>query len=297
MRSSRRASSTFGWNWLLADLRIDPLSGLRAIVAGEEDAAPARFPVLDPDAIAGGDPLASGRGEPDLFAARPAAGAQEVIPHSPEVDSLLDLGSDGLALAMETWQARMRAHPQARHRHLGVDERTGPAPSLPHSHAQLWALPFVPAAVARERERFTAYSDRTQGRNLLDDVLAEEVRRHDRIVTIGDDAVALCPFASRGPFHLQVIPRASRPRFEDEGPVGAAVLHETLARLAAALGELPPFNLWVRTAPRDANRYCWRIELVPRLSEAGGLELGTGVDLCAVAPERAAERLRAVQLA
>ena len=55
--------------------------------------------------------------------------------------------------------------------------------SIPHTHAQLYALPFVPAAVARERERFTAYWQRTQGRNLLEDVLQDgshEAPRLDR---------------------------------------------------------------------------------------------------------------------
>ena len=71
----------------------------------------------------------------------------------------------------------MRAHADAAYVHVIVNEGKEAGASLPHTHAQLYALPFVPAAVARERERFTAYSDRTQGRNLLEDVVQEEVRR------------------------------------------------------------------------------------------------------------------------
>ena len=44
-------------------------------------------------------------------------------------------------------------------------------------------------------------------------------------------------------------PRAVVPRFEDDGPLGAGLLHDVLGRLAAALGDVPPFNLWMRTAP------------------------------------------------
>jgi UDPglucose--hexose-1-phosphate uridylyltransferase len=51
-------------------------------------------------------------------------------------------------------------------------------------------------------------------------------------------------------------------------------------------------NLWVRTAPHGAERFCWRIDLLPRLTQLAGLELGTGVNLNVVAPERAAEALR-----
>jgi UDPglucose--hexose-1-phosphate uridylyltransferase len=70
------------------------------------------------------------------------------------------------------------------------------------------------------------------------------------------------------------------------------MLREALARLRAALGELPPLNLWVRTAPRGAEHFCWRIDLLPRLTHLAGLELGTGVNLNIVAPEGAAEALR-----
>ena len=72
-------------------------------------------------------------------------------------------------LAVETWRERMRAHADAACRHLIVNERRAAGASLPHTHAQLYALDFVPAAVARERERFGAYAVRTMGGNLLAD--------------------------------------------------------------------------------------------------------------------------------
>src|SRR5436305_8788270 len=114
----------------------------------------------------------------------------------------------------------MRAHAGAAFIHLIVNEGREAGASLPHTHAQLYALPFVPAAVARERERFTAYWDRTQGRNLLEDLLQEEVRRRERIVAIDNEAVVICPFASRVPFQLMLIPRKPRARFHDDGPLG-----------------------------------------------------------------------------
>jgi UDPglucose--hexose-1-phosphate uridylyltransferase len=95
------------------------------------------------------------------------------------------------------------------------------------------------------------------------------------------------------PFQLQLVPRRPHPRFEDDGPLAASLLHEVVTRLEAVLGAMPPFNLWVRTAPRGARSFCWRIDLLPRLGQLAGLELGTGVNLNALAPEAAAEQLRA----
>ena len=109
----------------------------------------------------------------------------------------------------------------------------------------------MPARVARERERFTAYRDRTQGRNLLADLLQEEVKRRERVVAVDAEAVALCPFASAVPFHVQL--RAARGRRRGSrttAPLGADILHEVLRAPGLRAGRAAPLNLWVRTAPR-----------------------------------------------
>ena len=122
---------------------------------------PNLYPALSEDgaADAGSDPLAGGRGEPDLFASRPAHGAHEVVVNAPDpVTSLAELEPEQVETAMSVWRERMRAHADAAYVHVIVNEGKEAGASLPHTHAQLYALPFVPAAVARERERFTAYS-------------------------------------------------------------------------------------------------------------------------------------------
>jgi UDPglucose--hexose-1-phosphate uridylyltransferase len=234
-----------------------------------------------------------GEARPDLFSATPATGAHEVIVNGPQpVPSLADLPAEQVAAAMDVWRERMHTHAQSAYVQLIVNECREAGASLPHTHAQLYALDFVPADVARERERFGAYATRTTGQNMLEDLVAEEVRRRERIVAIDDDAVLLVPYASRVPFQLMLAPRRPRARFEDDGPTGAALLHDGLRRLARHLGCSPPLNLWVRTAPRGADHFCWRIDVLPRLTHLAGLELSTGVNLNIVAPEDAAARLR-----
>ncbi len=255
---------------------------------------PNLYPALSAGELDGAeDPLTAGRGEPDLFSSRPALGAHEVIVNAPDpVSSLAELAPEQVETAMSVWRERSREHREAAYVHVIVNEGKEAGASLPHTHAQLYALPFVPAQVARERERFTAYWQRTQGRNLLGDLLQEEVKRRERLVAVDDEAVALCPFGARVPFHFQVVPRRPAARFADDGALGGRMLHEALVRLRAALGGLPPLNMWVRTAPRDAEHFCWRIDVLPRLAQLAGLEIGAGVHLNVLAPEDAAARLR-----
>ena len=149
-----------------------------------------------------GDPLLASRraGEPDLFVSKPAHGAHEVIVHAPEhATALSELSEEQFAAAVAMWRQRMRAHSDAPYTQLIVNEGGSAGASLEHTHAQLYALPFVPAAVARERERAGAYRERTGGSGLLGDILVEEVRRKERLVAIDDEAALICPWASRSP--------------------------------------------------------------------------------------------------
>jgi UDPglucose--hexose-1-phosphate uridylyltransferase len=324
----------------MPEVRIDPLTGQRAVIAGaradrpggrlraspaapvelehdpflegHEDRTPPELYAVRPN---GGGPNTPGwkvrvvpnlypaftpeseepprHANPDLFWAGPARGAHEVIINSPRlVISLGELPVEAVAGAMDVWRDRMRFHADAACVHVIVNERTEAGASLPHTHAQLYALEFVPAALARERERFGAYATRTMGGNLLGDLVQEEVRQRERIVAIDEHTVLIAPYGSRVPFQLLIAPRVPRTRFEDDGPTGAAMLHEALGRLARLLGASPPLNLWVRTAPRGAEYFCWRIDILPRLTHLAGLELGAGVHLNIVAPERAAAELR-----
>ena len=145
--------------------------------------------------------------------------------------------------------------------------------------------------VARERERAGAYAERNAGGSLLGDVLVEEVRRRDRLVAIDDDAALICPWASRSPFELRVVPRRAQERFEDD-EAGAAMIQTALQGLAARFDGPPELNLWVRTAPNGAEHFQWHVDIAPRLAVKAGFELGTGVDINTYPPERAAAELR-----
>jgi UDPglucose--hexose-1-phosphate uridylyltransferase len=231
--------------------------------------------------------------EPDLFSGRAAEGAHEVIINSPEaVTSLADLAPGQLDAVVSAWRERIAAHSTAACRHLFVNEDRTAGASLPHSHAQLIALPFVPSQIAREREAFSAHAARTAGLNLLSQVLASEIRRRERIVAIDDEAVLLAPWASASAYQLMLVPRDGRARFEDDGPSCSAMLGRALALLKTRFSAPPPLNLWIRTAPDGAESWTWRIDILPRLAQPAGIELGVGLGVNPISPERVASELR-----
>lgn len=333
------------------EVRIDPLSGLRVLVAGaradrpgastapvvpppidrakdifaegneamtppevfadrpDDSAAdtpgwrvrcvPNRFPALDQTGAIHEeliDPLSATRGMPQLLQKGAARGSHEVIINHPEpIQSLVEVSADELTNVLRVWALRIAAHAdKAACVHVALNEGAQGGATIAHTHAQLYALPFVPQVLARERERMRAYFEHTQGRNLIEDLLVEEVRDGSRLVAIDDDAALLAPFASASQYRLMIVPRRPEPRFDESPERGAGMLFLALQTLRAHFGTMPSLNLWVRTAPANAEVYCWRIEIAPRLSQPAGFELGTGVPINAVPPELAAARLRAV---
>ena len=266
-----------------AEVRVDPLTGLKAIMAGDRaDAARAaasrsgrpsrstrhRSVPRGPrgphaargprgaarrrrarharlDGAGGAEPYPrwratrpsrSPRPTPTCSPRSPPRGEHEVIVNAPQpVTSLADLEPAQLAAAIEAWRERLRAHADAACRHLIVNERAEAGASLPHTHAQLYALGFVPAAIARERERFSAYAVRTMGSNLLGDLVQEEVRRRERVVAI-DDEPCCWRRTRRGPVPAHARPaRAARP-LRGRGPVGRRDAARRAAPAAAPAG-------------------------------------------------------------
>ncbi len=293
-------ANTPGWR-VRSVPNLYPVLGSSEAPSAQKGGLEATNPALGARGDGGGfssaaDPMADSRrtAEVGLFGSQPADGSHEVIVNTPRHEkSLAALSATELEIAVAGWRERMRAvSTESAYTHLIVNEGPAAGASLEHTHAQLYGLRFVPAEVARERERATAYHQRTMGSHLLGDVATEEVRRRERMVAIDDEAILICPWASRSPFELRIVPRDPAPSFEAEGQGSAAMIGSAMRALEGVFGSVPQFNLWVRTAPSGTEEFCWHIDIVPRLTVRAGFELGTGVEICTYAPESAALDLR-----
>jgi galactose-1-phosphate uridylyltransferase len=154
-------------------------------------------------------------------------------------------------------------------------------------------LRAVPLSIAARLERLTPACG----------VCALVAGDSPQIVARTAEFVAYVPDGSRSGFEVRIAPTLHGARFSQAGEALAASLARTLAevmkRLAATLGEELPFNLVVQSAPRDPRAEAllhWEIEIVPRLENFGGYELGTGGFLVSRLPEDAARVLRSASV-
>src|SRR5207253_6100817 len=84
-------------------------------------------------------------------------------------------------------------------------------------------------------------------------------------------------------------------------PALAEVLNSILRRINKSLND-PDYTFFIHTSPPQKEGapsydfYHWHIEIMPRLSIAAGLELGTNVFINVIDPDDAAATLRAVEI-
>lgn len=169
--------------------------------------------------------------------------------------------------------------------------------TVAHSHSQLIATPIVPKRVREEINGAKSYYEYKE-RCVFCDIIKQEMALGTRIVAENEDFVALCPFASRFPFEVWVLPKIHDSDFEDiqkHGAVNmASILKNVLNKMKNVLDN-PPYNFIVHNAPLREDRlphYHWHIEIIPKLTSVAGFEWGTGFYINPTPPEEAAKFLR-----
>ena len=174
--------------------------------------------------------------------------------------------------------------------------------SLPHSHSQLIALPFIPETLRAELDRSKAYTTGKGSTCLWCEMLENELRDRRRIVEELEHFVALCPFVSRFPAEVAVYPKRHVSHFEEqiatERTECARLIRRTIRRLEKAtpwIKERLAYNMILHTGPllrEDKIPYHFHFSILPSLSRAAGFEWGTGLHINPIAPETAAAQLR-----
>ncbi|MFQ6012811.1 MAG: galactose-1-phosphate uridylyltransferase [Thermoplasmata archaeon] len=255
---------------------------------------PNLFPALTPD----GEVRTQVDG---LFHSVEGVGAHDIIIETPDHSGTFSsLPKRQIQEVLRAYAARARTlarDPRLTYVLIFKNQGAEAGASLRHPHSQVIATPIIPRRIQDELRGAEAF--RAEGGTCIyDGIVEDELEASERVVAANEAFVALCPYASRFPFELWILPRRHRPRFETitnrERQSLAGLLKDVLQRLEVLVGD-PPFNWYVHTAPSDGGDYAhyhWHLEITPRLSRMAGFERGTGFYINSVPPEDAARLLR-----
>ncbi len=236
------------------------------------------------------------------YQSRAATGYHEVIIHSPDHQkSLATLPLDWVVKVLKMYKRRYQqlAKPPIKSIVIIVNHGQMAGASLEHSHSQIFAMPIVPEIVNQELNQFNHYQQFKKGCPVCL-TIKQETSFKDRLIAENKNFLAFCPFASRSPFELLIVPKTHQPQFEKLSELEltnfAQILKQVLETLYKKLKN-PPYNYWLHTAPvcyqvNERSNYHWHLEIVPKLAIPAGFELGSGININIVEPTEAAKYMR-----
>jgi UDPglucose--hexose-1-phosphate uridylyltransferase len=267
---------------------------------------PNKYPAFETQPSAPNDrPLAvEPQHDGPFFASQPAAGIHEVVIDTPRhLTTVSEMTDDELAASLGAIRARLLDLERQRHlKHVLIFKNVGRAAGATrdHLHSQLIGGGFVPPLVAEELAGAAAFYEQYHLCPFCR-MIEAECAAGERLIDESPHFVAFCPYASRFPYELWILPR------RHGGHFAATSLEEiddlaNFARRAIAkierLSQPAAYNLVFHTSPFDSpakDHYHWHIEVFPRMTIAAGFEWGSGCAINPVSPEAAAAFLRNIE--
>ncbi len=234
-------------------------------------------------------------------------GLHEVIIEAPEHNknmALLPLSHiEQILKAYKQRQLAFYEDPRVEHVIIFKNHGATAGTSLEHPHSQIVGTPVFPGQVMTRLEgamRNYYYVDYREC--IYCTYMNGEVKDGERIISENDSFVAFVPYAALSPFHTWIFPKRHSGCFaqitDKELFKLAEILRDILLRLYVGL-ENPDYNYVLRSLSiqgAETKYFHWYISVVPRLTQAAGFELGTGMYINTSLPEESAKFLREVDI-
>lgn len=259
---------------------------------------PNKYPALIPEGSL------ERKGEAGFFRKMDGVGRHEVVIESPRHDVCIPLMNDSQVEEI-LWAYRERFlalqhDPRIRLIIIFKNHGLGAGTSVQHPHSQIIATSVVPLNIRNKLYEAARYYDE-HGRCVYCDMVNEEMREGKRIVDETEAFVVYHPFASRCPFETWIVPKAHEACFALMTPNDSKQLARTLkatwGRLHEALND-PDLNYVIhtrRSVHEVSESYHWHLQILPRLTNPAGFELGSGIYINTALPEETAAFLSGVR--
>ena len=260
---------------------------------------PAKNPILNVES----EKKSSGNGVYDEML---RVGAHEVVVETPRSNIYFDkLSIEEIADAFNIVRERIAdLRNDSRFRYILVSKNRGLAAggTIDHNYSEIKALPFVPPFIQKKIDNSIEYYQRKE-RCLICDIVEQELKDQKRIVYENELFVAICPYASRFPFEIMIIPKRHRNIFDNVGENAVKELAITaktvFAKMRKALNS-PAYNCFFHYHPVNSGQnehiealaYHWHITIIPRITRISSDLLEGGIYVNPTLPENAAEFMR-----
>lgn len=264
------------------------------------------FPAKNPILRVENDKNGKGHG---LYDSMSRLGAHEVVVETPKSGIGLDqLSAEEIADGIKIIFDRISdLRKDTRFRYISVIKSRGAAAggTIDHNYSEIKAYPFIPPFVRNKLDNCLEYY-RVKERCLICDMIDQELADRKRIVEEHENFIAVCPYASRFPFEIMVLPK-KHGRILSDDPASsisdfAKIIKPVMAKLKSGLNS-PAYNMVFHYLPvnsgteaeAESRAYHWHLEIIPRITVISADSFENGIFVNPTLPEDAAEFLRNIR--
>ena len=200
--------------------------------------------------------------EDGLLVAKSEVGRCRVVCFSPRHDlTMARMSVPEVRRVVDTWVSEFSAlASDPRIRSVQIFENRGAIMgcSNPHPHGQIWANEILSNEPQKELIAFRNYRKR-RGATLLEDYLALELKKEERLVYANDHFVLLVPFWAVWPFETMLISRRAVSALDelndDERTALAEILGQATIRYDNLFRTSFPYTMGFHQRPTDGGDY------------------------------------------
>jgi UDPglucose--hexose-1-phosphate uridylyltransferase len=238
--------------------------------------------------------------EDGFYGARPSTGGHDVIVIKDAKKTLYTFSRQEWYELFSVAKKRFlhwKKSEAAEHAMLIYNHGANAGASLTHPHAQIFVANIIPNQIVREMAGAEQYFI-NNGKNVFADLIFHEKKEGERVIAENDEFIAFTCYAARFPFETWVLPKEQCAHFEDERETYIHSLGQIMEDVMTRFGRVlknPALNFYLHDLPSsvsESDYFRWHIEITPRLGTYGGYELGSGVVVNTMSPEKAADYLR-----
>ncbi len=236
-------------------------------------------------------------------------GAHEIILENRSHTKTLAVFSDKeLSVVLDVYMDRIRDLKQdKRFKYIQTFRNHGELAGsyLFHPHGHVLATPIMPRGIELELSNAKTHYLRKE-RCLFCDIVSQELRQNKRVVSVNSHFMALCPFASRLPYEVWILPRLHEERFENL--TDETVKYELISMLLDIVGRIEKlataYTIIIHTSPNRlagsfqdndasmADYFHWHIEILPRDFRSAKYRREDQFYVIPITPEESANLLR-----
>ena len=246
--------------------------------------------------------------EENLLIAESERGICKVISFSPRHDlTLPQMDLPAIKAVVDLWQKEFKELSAKEWiKYIQIFENKGSIMgcSNPHPHGQIWAESSLPVEIEKESTQQKAYFQQ-HGRTLLQDYVALELKKDERIIINNNHFVALVPFWAAWPYETMIVskrPVTSILEFtEDEKEDFARTLQELTIRYDNIFKTSFPYSAGMHQSPVNMGEHPewhWHMHFYPPLLRSATVKkFMVGYEMLAtpqrdITPEQAANTLK-----